>query len=260
MITSVHNPKVQSVRKLQTQTKIRAQEKSFVIEGVRLVEEAVQAGWEATQVFFTDQLDERGRRLVEVYRQRGAAVEQVSEVVMSSVSQTETSQGLLAVIKEKMLQLPDDADFLLILDGVRDPGNLGTLLRSAAAARVQAVLLPPGNAELTSPKVLRAGMGAHFRLPLHPLGWGEIKGFLNRHERVPRVFLAQAAAGLAYTQADFKKPLALIMGGEAAGAGTEAAALADERVHIPMPGGSESLNVAIAGSILLFEVLRQRAA
>jgi TrmH family RNA methyltransferase len=258
MITSVHNPKVQAVRKLQTQAKARLHEQSFVVEGVRLVDEAVRAGWEATQVLFTNQLDERGRGLVEAYRQRGSAIEQVSEIVMSSVSQTETPQGLLAVIKEKVLPLPDAPDFLLILDGVRDPGNLGTILRSAAAAKVQAVLLPPGNADVTSPKVVRAGMGAHFRLSIHQLGWGGIRSLLSRQERKPKVFLADADAGIAYTRADFVAPLALIIGGEASGAGSEAASLAEEHVHIPMPGGSESLNAAIAASILLFEVLRQR--
>ncbi len=258
MISSVHNPKVQAVHKLLTQAKERKEQKAFVVEGVRLAEEALQAGWLARQVFYTDQLDERGRGIVQAYSARGTAVEQLSERVMSSLSETETAQGLMVMMEQQTLPVPTNPDFLLILDKLRDPGNLGTVLRTAAAARVQGVLLSPGCAEAWSGKVLRAGMGAHFRLPIHSMGWNEIKKLIKHSPGRAKVYLADAKGGVAYTQANFRVPLALIMGGEASGAGDEALALADEKVHIPMPGGSESLNAAIATGILLFEVLRQR--
>ncbi|MGE5123438.1 MAG: TrmH family RNA methyltransferase, partial [Acidobacteriaceae bacterium] len=156
------------------------------------------------------------------------------------------------------LPLPAELDFLLILDGIRDPGNLGTILRTAAAARIQAVLLAPGNVDAFAPKVLRAGMGAHFRLPIHQLGWAHIEQLLAGSPGGMRIYLADAAGGIPYTRADFRTPLALLVGGEAAGAGHEAFSLASEKVQIPMPGGSESLNAGIAAGILLFEVVRQR--
>jgi RNA methyltransferase, TrmH family len=258
MITSAHNPRIQLVRKLQTQAKQRREQGAFVVEGVRLVEEALQSGWEAVQVFYTGQLEARGMRVVEAYSARGVAVEQVAEAVMKSVSETETSQGLLAVLRAQRLPLPRNPHFLLVLDGVRDPGNLGTILRTALAVSVQGVLLAPGSVDLTSPKVMRAGMGAHFRLPAHTMGWDEIECTIKGEVGGLRAYLADARAGVPYTQADFRSPLALIIGGEAAGAGAEAASLVDERVHIPMPGGAESLNAAVAAGILLFEVLRQR--
>jgi TrmH family RNA methyltransferase len=258
MITSIHNPKIQNVHKLQAQAKTRREAGAFVIEGVRLAEESLHAGWSAQQVFYSDQLDERGRAVVDGFSARGVSAEQITETVMKAVSETETSQGLLVVLKSDMLPIPSFPNFLLILDGLRDPGNLGTILRTATAAGVQAVLLAPGCADAWSPKVLRAGMGAHFHLPIQSLSWKEIKHILKGPANSLRVCLADSAVGIPYTAADFRSPLALIIGGEASGAGPESTSMADETVHIPMPGGSESLNVGIAASILLFEAVRQR--
>jgi TrmH family RNA methyltransferase len=151
-------------------------------------------------------------------------------------------------------KFPANSTFLLILDGIRDPGNLGTLLRTAQAAGVQAVFLPPGGADAFSPKVVRAGMGAHFRLPIISMDWDQIRSQFSNLS----IFLADCERGAAHFQARFDIPLALIIGGEAAGAGSQASNLATSRVHIPMPGKAESLNAAIAGAILMFEVVRQR--
>ena len=258
MITSVHNPRVQEVRKLQALAKRRRDEQAFAIEGVRLAEEALASGWDAKLVLYTDQLDKRGRAVVEQFERRRVPADQVNLAVMKAVSQTKTPQGLLVVLKLKTITIPSSLDFLLILDGLRDPGNLGTVLRTAAAAGVQALILAPGCSDAWSPKVLRAGMGAHFRLLIQTLGWEAIKQLLAGQSNALKVYLADSTEGLPYTQADLCSPLALIVGGEAAGAGSEALHLTDAKVHIPMPGGSESLNASVAASILLFEVLRQR--
>jgi TrmH family RNA methyltransferase len=258
MITSIHNSKVQEVRKLQAQAKKRRVEQAFVVEGVRLAEEALAAGWEAKLVLYTDQLDARGVTLVEQFNIRRVPAEQVTPAVMKALSETETPQGLLVVLNLNPIPMPSPLHFLLILDGLRDPGNLGTILRAATAAGVQGVLLAPGCADAWSPKVLRAGMGAHFRMPIQTLRWEDIRQLVKGSSVPMKVYLADSAAGLPYTNADFLSPLALIVGGEASGAGSQSAFLADAKVHIPMPGGSESLNAAIATGIILFEVLRQR--
>lgn len=254
MITSVQNPKIQWVRKLQSQARQRRDESVFVVEGVRLVEEALAAGWQARLVLHTDSISERGAQVVQGFVSQGALVEEVSEGVMETASDMQAPQGLLAVLAARMLPLPERLDFVLVVDGVRDPGNLGTVLRTAAAAGVQVVLLPPGNADAWSPKVLRAAMGAHFRLPLRSLDWRAVNDLLYG---MP-VYLADAGGGMPYTQADLRKPLALMVGGEAAGAGQEGQALASQRLHIPMPGAMESLNAAAAAAVLMFEVVRQR--
>ena len=256
MITSVHNSKVQWVRGLQARARARRSDQAFVVEGVRLVEEALASGWVPELVFYTEDLNERGQALVEVFQERGVQVESVSGNVMQAASDTQTPQGILAVLRLIALPLPDQVDFVFIPDGVRDPGNLGTILRTCAAAGVDAVFLPPGTVDPYSPKVVRAGMGAHFRLPILSLKWEEIIERLEVYGL--RIYLAAPGEGRIFTLADFGLPLALIVGGEAEGAGEVAQKLAGERVHIPMPGGMESLNAAIAGGVLLFEVVRQR--
>ncbi len=259
MITSVHNPRLRVVRRLQAQPRTRREEQAFVVEGVRLAEEALQAGWQARQVFFSQQLDERGLAVVDRYASMQVPVEQVSPAVMQAISETDTPQGLLVVLNRKTLPIPPQPSFLLILDELRDPGNLGTMLRTALSAGVQAVLLAPGCVDAWSGKVLRSGMGAHFRLPVHALPWPEIRAMVKDSQYSLRVYLADASSGIPYTRADLRVPLALIVGSEASGAGREAQTLADETLHIPMPGGSESLNAAIAAGIFLFEVVRQRS-
>lgn len=256
MITSASNSKIQWIRKLQSRRRERQQAKAFPVEGVRLVEEALRAGWETRLVIYDRSLDERGQRLVQAFAGQGVNVEEVTPEVLRAASATETPQGILAVLTLSALPLPERMDLLFIPDGVRDPGNLGTMLRTAAAAGVDAVLLPEGTVDPFSPKVVRAAMGAHFHLPVHSLSWTAIAELLKQAGL--RVFLADSGGGVAYTQADFLPPLALIVGGEAQGASLHAEQLAHNRVHIPMQRQTESLNAAIAAAVLLFEINRQR--
>jgi TrmH family RNA methyltransferase len=253
MITSTQNAKLKLARSLVGRPKERHAVRAFVAEGVRLVEEALSANWPIRYVLHSPGLSARGLELVKKCEARGCDVEQVSEVLLNSVSETETSQGLLAVLDYSPLALPQPLNFILIADSIRDPGNLGTLLRTAAAAGVQAVFLPPETTDAFAPKVLRAGMGAHFRLPIHSLSWDEIRGATEPL----KVYLADMQGSPCW-QNDFRPALALIVGGEAEGATEEARRLADEAVCIPMPGKAESLNAGVAGAILMFEVVRQR--
>jgi RNA methyltransferase, TrmH family len=257
MITSRDNPKIKRVRALQADSKTRRVEKAFVVEGVRLVEEALASHWEAEWVIYTEGLGERGQALIQGFIERGVFVEQVSPSVMESASETQSPQGVLAVLKTRSIPLPVAPDFIFIPDGVHDPGNLGTMLRTAAAAGVQGVLLPPGSVDPFSPKVVRSAMGAHFRLPTQILFWEEINILVKREAL--NVYLAESGGGEVYTGVDWRVPLALVIGGEAAGASPEARNLASKRLHIPMPGGGESLNAATASAILLFEAVRQRS-
>ncbi|MCL4562963.1 MAG: RNA methyltransferase, partial [Chloroflexi bacterium] len=166
MISSRQNPKVLLVRALLSKPRQRREAQAFVVEGVRLVEEAVNAGWEPRLVLYSEGLSERGRVLLSRLTETGAEVEQVTPEIMRSISDTEAPQGILTVINQRVLPIPPRLDFVLIVDEVRDPGNLGTLLRSAAAAGVQAVFIPPGTVDPFSSKVIRAAMGAHFHLPI----------------------------------------------------------------------------------------------
>lgn len=256
MITSLQNPKVQLIRRLMNRSKDRRAEAAFIVEGVRLVEEAHQAEFNARFLIYSEKLSERGLGLVESYRNQGIQVESASESIMRRISDTEHPQGILGVFEMESLPIPDKLDNVLILDQIRDPGNMGTILRSAWAAGTQVVYLSPGCADPFSPKVMRGGMGAHFRMPIIKMTWEEIKLQVRSHTL--HCYLAATRRGLAYYEADFRPPMSLIVGGEAYGAGDEALKLSDTMVSIPMPGGGESLNAAVAAGILMFEISRQR--
>lgn len=254
MKTSLANEKVKLVRALQSQRKAREKEGRFVVEGVRLAEEAIRAKVKADFVLYVDRLDSRGRAALNGLRQLGAVAEEVSPEVMAACSDTETPPGLLAVLQIPPSFILHPSSFCLVIDRLADPGNLGTILRTAAAAGVEAAYLSPGTVDAYNPKVVRGAMGAHFRLPMIRAAWPEIQTALSGLA----VYLASAGEGERYDAVDWTKPVALIVGGEAGGARVEAEGLANRRVTIPMPGGSESLNAAVAAGILMWEVVRGR--
>lgn len=253
MISSSQNSRIKLIRALAGRPKERREAGAFLAEGVRLVEEALAANWPFRFVLFTEDISERGTQLLNKLEDRGIEAEKVEGELLHSLSETETPQGILAVLNESQLPIPKSPNFLFIPDQVRDPGNLGTLLRSASAAGVQVVYLPPETTDAFAPKTVRSGMGAHFRLAIRSLNWGEIQ----EQTRNLHVFLADME-GRSCWQLDLRQPLVLIIGGEAAGASEEAQKLAAEKVSIPMLGTTESLNAAVAGSVLMFEVMRQR--
>ncbi len=256
MIVSPTNARIKYVRRLQ-QRKERYRERRFVIEGSRLVEEALQAGTIPAFAFFTRAFEEtdRGRALVARLRDAGVELVLVNERVLEAAADTVTPQGILAVVPLPERSAPANPSLILVLDGVADPGNLGTILRSAEAAGVAQVILAPGTVDAYGPKVVRAGMGAHFRLSLTMIGeWQQIAAHLENRA----VWLAEAGQGQPYYAVDWTVPSALIIGSEAEGASEEAAKIATGRIHIPMLGPAESLNAAMAASIILFEALRQR--
>lgn len=255
MITSSQNAKIKLVRALLGRTKERREANAFVVEGIRLVEEAADSDWKFRFALHDGSFNERGKSLVETLASRGIDVEMVSESLMESLSETETPQGILAVLEFTNLPIPQSLNFLLIPDQIRDPGNLGTLLRTAAATGVQAVLVPPETTDAFAPKVVRSGMGAHFRLPIRTMTWDEIHQITKSLNL--QIHLADMH-GQSCWETDLRQPLALIVGGEAEGASEQAHKLANQQISIPMVGKVESLNAGVAGSVLMFEVVRQR--
>ncbi len=256
VITSSENSKIKLVRALLRRTKERREANAFVVEGVRLVEEAVNSNWGFQFAIYDESLNERGKSLVESLKSGEVDAEMISESLMKSLSETETPQGILAVLNDSRLPIPDSPNFILIPDQIRDPGNLGTLLRTAAATGVQAVLLPPETTDAFAPKVVRSGMGAHFRLSIHSMTWDEIEQMCKSANL--QIYLADMN-GQSCWEMDLREPLALIVGGEADGASEHARKLANKQISIPMTGKMESLNAGVAGSVLMFEVVRKRS-
>lgn len=253
MLTSTANERVKLIRSLQSQRKTREKEGRFVIEGTRLVEEAFLSDSPVDFVFYSSP-DHCAQTLLDKMAKRGVVAIEVSAHVMRVCADTEHPQSLLAVLPCPALT-PRANSLLLICDRISDPGNLGTLLRTAAAARVDSAILAPGTVDAFNPKVVRSSMGAHFRVPIQTLDWSEIR------ERTHglKVWLADTETqhAIRYDEMNWTRPSAIIIGGEAEGPSDEGRALADGSVFIPMPGGSESLNAAVAGSVILFEAVRQ---
>jgi TrmH family RNA methyltransferase len=173
---------------------------------------------------------------------------------MNHVSDTETPSGVLAVVAIVQNPPPSNPDLLLILDRIADPGNMGTIVRTAAAAGVDAVLAGPGCVDIYNPKVVRSTMGALIRLPVLSASWPEIEQLAADMT----VWLAAADGRKTYHQVDWRLPSALIIGSEADGAGPKANNLAHQTVTIPISAQTESLNAAIAAGVILFEANRQR--
>lgn len=250
------------VRRLRALKKERAEGEPALIEGVRLLEEATRAGAEVLEVAVTPRAlaAPRSRRVVDAARAGGAAVRIVDESVLASLSEVETSQGVVALarrpaVDERHVFL--GTPLVIVAFGIQVPGNLGGLLRSAAAAGATGAYLTAGTADPFSWKALRGSMGAAFRLPLiRGLTAAEVLARLGR--RGLATLALDPRGGSPYPEADMRGPLALLLGGEGAGLPEEAAAGATLRVRIPMARGVESLNVAAAAAVVLFEAARQR--
>ena len=254
MITSRQNSRIKLVSQLSSQVKARKKEGLYVVEGIRILEEAIKAGIYPEQVLYTSDLDQRGLLLLKEFQGKKISCEECAPDVFRAASDTENPQGILAVFPIDPLPVPANLDLVLIADEIRDPGNLGTLARSCLAAEANLLILSPGSVDLFSPKVIRAGMGAHFRLPIIKTDYSDISGITDG---LP-LFLAAMNEGKALWETDLRGPLGLILGSEAHGAGNAARELADHIIHIPMNPASESLNASAAGAVILFEVRRQR--
>lgn len=273
LIDSPANPTVKSLRALAGGPRQRREAGLFLVEGVRVVTDALDAGHIPQVVLYDpDALSktERGRslarRMASLSRSEQGRVFEATPRALAAASDTQHPQGVIAAFPLPVWPKPSPGDnpaLALICDDVQDPGNLGTILRSAEASGVTAVWLTERCVDLYSPKVVRAGMGAHFRLPCFPeASWGDIEAGLRALGVEPDgVYAADADAPLTYDQPEWSAPCALIVSNEAHGLGEEARTFATGGgglISIPMVGGTESLNAAIATAVILFEAARQR--
>ncbi|MDP2964421.1 MAG: RNA methyltransferase [Pelolinea sp.] len=259
MITSSQNSKVKLIRGLLSSKKDRDESGLYVIEGVHLAEEALNAGGQPEFALFTVQLSNRGQAVIQSLTDKKCEVEEVSPELMDRISDTQNSQGILMAVHASQARLGDSLNLVMALDQVRDPGNMGTLLRSAAALGVQAVFLTQGSADAYAPKVLRSGMGAHFKLKIASMSPEEIHAFCkSTNKQALDILLADSGKGRLCWEEDLTRPLCLVIGGEAAGAGDDFRQIIDAFVQIPMLDNTESYNAAVAGSILMYETFRQR--
>ncbi|MFY9607665.1 MAG: RNA methyltransferase [Blastocatellia bacterium] len=272
-ITSRQNPLVRRFRRVRV-----GGERQFVfLEGVRLIEDALRSGARFETVAFTSAIEstQRGIQLLDSLQQVPCRGAHLSPQVMEAITGTVGNQGVAAIVGRPHYDLTDlflrEPALLVIADQLQDPGNLGTIIRTAEAAGANGLITTQFTVEPWNDKALRASMGAALRLPIVTgvkleevisfCRLNKLKITASRPSLPPARGVRKARAdkkSLNYTDADFTTPLALILSKEASGAAEATSAIADEFVSIPMISGVESLNVAAAAAILLYEVVRQR--
>jgi TrmH family RNA methyltransferase len=272
MITSPSNPRIVKLHHLQS---VRGRKKSgfFLLEGPHLLEAMLDAQLSPSEVYYQPELLQRTpeglgllKRLRSLPAMKSDQLVEVSERVIETIGDVQSSQGVVSVLPLEIFspallrkQRPSLLrPALLILDDIADPGNMGTILRTALAADVEAVLLTPGCVDYFSPKVVRSAAGAHMALPVEvSLSWPQIEERIQEHCQ-GYVLLAEATSKHVYFEQDLSRPFALVVGNEAHGPSAKARALASLAIMIPLANNVESLNVAMATGILLYEAVRQK--
>ncbi|GCF09303.1 TrmH family RNA methyltransferase [Dictyobacter arantiisoli] len=278
-MTLITSPSNSRISKLQTLHTSRGRKKSglFLMEGPHLLEALLNAQLWPTEIYYEPALLQRtseGAALLErllllITIHPATQLIEVSERVIEALGEAQTSQGVVSVLTLETLACAQiqarrpqvQRPCLLILDDLADPGNMGTILRTALAADVERVVLTAHCVDHYSPKVVRAAAGAHVALPVEAhVTWDEIAEHITAHcAGQPRVFLAEAGSDQMYFAQDLTQPFALIVGNEAHGPSAQAHALATLSVSIPLANDVESLNVAMATGIILYETVRQNA-
>lgn len=253
-IASRENAFFKQLKRLAQSARERAKSGQTLLDGAHLIRACCAAGLSPAKLI----VDEAALSVPEIAAvlAENADVDTVAlaPAVFRDVAVVDTPSGIMALLDIPPAAEPDAAADAVLLDGVQDPGNVGTLLRTAAAAGFRQVLLSPDCAGVWSPRVLRAGQGAHFVLDL--VEAADLPAFLRRYRGQAAVTSLRDAVPL--YAADLRGPLAWVFGSEGQGVRPEVAAAAPLKVTIPMPGAIESLNVAAAAAVCLFETLRQR--
>lgn len=262
MITSLTNPKIKRLVQLKNKGKLRREEKVFLVEGSRmfreLPEEAVLELY-VTEHFLDGSKDSEVERKLQKFRN---LCETVSEEVFARISDTVTPQGILAVVRQMEYTLEDvlkkDRPLLLVTEDIQDPGNLGTMFRTAEAAGVDGIIMSRDTVDIYNPKTVRATMGAIFRMPfLYADSLTEVMDILKKRDIT--VYAAALHHSVSYTEADYCKGSAVLIGNEGNGLRQETVELASQAVSIPMQGKVESLNASISAAVILYEATRQRS-
>jgi len=260
-ISSVNNQLIKETCELKLK-KYRNAAEAFIIEGARSTEEVLNSGWDIVHAFVDVSADSgRVRTISDKLEAIGMTIFEVTPEVMQRLSDTDTPQGILLVVRKKTCELNDfnqkHEGLLLVLDEVRDPGNLGTMIRTADAAGIDGIILLDGCTDVFAPKAVRSAMGSLFHLP--------IRNEQKKNEFISwctennwSLWSSSLEGGQSIYGEELAKRTAIVIGNEAEGVSAELLSASEKRVYIPMPGKAESLNAAIAAGIILFECVRRK--
>jgi TrmH family RNA methyltransferase len=257
-IESLQNPLVKEALRIKDK-RARYRHEAFLIEGLHLIEEALAKHSRVTlkRVFFTEGIERHDPALINRLQRAGLEIFEVTERIISRLSETETPQGIVAVSAYRPWKLEDIKlkGIAVLSDGIQDPGNLGSTIRTADAAGADAVVLLPGTCDPFMPKALRASAGSVFHLPIVYAERKQIIELLRK--RGMRLVVTDLGAPQSLFDADLRPPVAFAFGNEASGVSPALRATADLTLRIPIRGSAESLNVAASVAVCLYEALRQ---
>lgn len=268
VITSLTNPKIKRLIQLKNKARIRNSEGVFIVEGIRMFlelpgEDTVELY--VTEAFLQDIKDKKGSDKQLAFFQNRYEI--VSEEVFARISDTVTPQGVLAVVKQKKYAAEEllaaqtlrgkEVPLLLLIEDLQDPGNLGTMFRTAEAAGVSGIIMSRETVDIYNPKAVRSTMGSIFRVPFcYTESMREIIENIRRRDIA--VYAAALHRSLRYTDVDYTRGCAILIGNEGKGLRQETVEAATQAVFIPMEGKVESLNASISAAVLLYEAARQR--
>lgn len=260
MITSTSNQHVKNLIQLQKKAKARNEQDVFVVEGIKMYEEVPQE--RLAQTFVSESFYNKKKELFQI---SGAATPVVlSDQVFEAVSDTRTPQGILCVVRQYHYKAEDlckgareKLPLLVVLEHLQDPGNLGTIVRTAEGAGVTGILLSDDSVDIYNPKVIRSTMGSVYRMPF--VYTADLIGEIRKLQGAGITFYAAHLQGaVSYETGIYTGPCGFVIGNESRGLTEEAAGAADVRIKIPMCGNVESLNAGVASAILMYEAARQR--
>lgn len=271
-ISSSNNPLIKEIKSLKLR-KHREAKGLFFVEGVRIVEEALISGAEIEEIIISEKVekDEKIAKLLSAANYRGYDIFVVRESLFNDISDTQTPQGILAVVKMNTYSLKDiigenitggsikkSTKCFVVLDTIQDPGNMGTIIRTADAAGFRGVIASKDCVDPYNPKVLRSTMGSIFHIPIH-LSLNLTETLKEIKTNGIRIYATHLKGNKYYYEVDMTKDMAIIIGNEANGISMESESMADVLIRIPMPGRAESLNASVAAGLLMYEPLRQKA-
>lgn len=266
MITSASNPRIKRIIQLRDKAKMRREEDVFIVEGVRMFLEAPEKSVQElylSEKFFHHADTECMEKIKRLESKQGLKTEVITDDLFDKISSTVTPQGILCVIRQLHYTMDDllktEAPLLVIVENLQDPGNLGTIFRTAEGAGVDGIIMNRDTADLTNPKTIRSTMGSVYRVPFIITEHLEQEIKMLKQNRIT-VFAAHLSGKDIYNGVSFLGGSAFLIGNEGNGLTKEVAELATEKIKIPMEGKVESLNAAIASSLLVYEARRQRKA